>query len=114
MGKLLCSAGTGMVARARMSPSVQVAVASSLMLGGAFCAPALAQTQQSQAVEPLQEIVVTAEKRAGTVQDTAISMTALSGEQMSQFGITSVEQLMGVMPGISRRLSGVPSAMSLP
>jgi iron complex outermembrane recepter protein len=106
MGKLLCSAGTGVAARARMSP-IGVAVASSLMVGAAVCAPALAQTQaQPQAVEPLQEIVVTAEKRAGTVQDTAISMTALSGEQLTQFGLTSVEQLMGVMPGISQKNAG--------
>jgi outer membrane receptor protein involved in Fe transport len=108
MGKLLCSASTGMAARVRMSSPVRVAVALSLIAASTVCAPALAQTQtpQSQAVEPLQEIVVTAEKRAGTVQDTAISMTALSGEQMSQFGITSVEQLMGVMPGISQKNAG--------
>jgi iron complex outermembrane recepter protein len=108
MGKLLCSAGTGVAAGARMSP-IGVAVASSLIVGAAVCAPGLAQAQtqaQPQAVEPLQEIVVTAEKRAGTVQDTAISMTALSGDQLSQFGITSVEGLMGIMPGISQKNAG--------
>ncbi len=54
----------------------------------------------------LEEIVVTAEKRDSTVQATAISMTALSGEDLSQQNITTVEDLIGKVPGISLRTAG--------
>jgi iron complex outermembrane receptor protein len=38
----------------------------------------------SERGDALEEIVVTAEKRTSTVQDTPISMTALSGELLQQ------------------------------
>jgi iron complex outermembrane recepter protein len=54
----------------------------------------------------LEEIVVTAEKRNSTVQDTAISMTAISGDELAREGTQTVEQLVGVVPGVSMRTSG--------
>ncbi len=54
----------------------------------------------------LDEIVVTAEKRNATVQDTSISMTALSGDQLIAQGITSVEDIAAKVPGISMRTAG--------
>jgi outer membrane receptor protein involved in Fe transport len=54
----------------------------------------------------LEEIVVTAEKRDSTVQATAISMTALSGEQLQAQGITTVEDVAAKVPGISIRTAG--------
>ncbi len=54
----------------------------------------------------LEEIVVTAEKRASTVQDTAISMTALSETQLQQAGITGMAGIAQVVPGISMRTAG--------
>jgi outer membrane receptor protein involved in Fe transport len=54
----------------------------------------------------LQEIVVTAEKRTSTVQDTPISMTALSGDQMQQLGITTLNDVIAEVPGISVRTAG--------
>jgi len=54
----------------------------------------------------LQEIVVTAEKRVSTVQDTPIAMTALSGAQMRQLGITSLNDVIQEVPGISVRTAG--------
>jgi outer membrane receptor protein involved in Fe transport len=53
-----------------------------------------------------EEIVVTAEKRNSTVLKTPISMTALSGAQLQAQGITSVEQMVGEVPGISMRSAG--------
>jgi iron complex outermembrane receptor protein len=47
----------------------------------------------------LEEIVVTAEKRNSTVQDTPISMTALSGDQLLSQGITTVEDIAPQDPG---------------
>ena len=60
-------------------------------------------TERSDALE---EIVVTAEKRASTVQDTPISMTALSGDLMQQEGITDLSGVIQAVPGISMRTAG--------
>jgi iron complex outermembrane recepter protein len=54
----------------------------------------------------LDEIVVTAEKRSSTIQDTAISMSALSGDQMQQQGISGISGIVQSIPGISMRTSG--------
>jgi iron complex outermembrane recepter protein len=79
------------------------------LIGGAvvglFAATTAAATAADQP-DQLVEIVVTAEKRASTVQDTPISMTALSGEQLETRGISSVEALAGAVPGVSMRTAG--------
>ena len=54
----------------------------------------------------LEEIVVTAEKRESTVQATPISMTALSGSDLAEQNIGSVQDLVGAIPGISLRTAG--------
>jgi iron complex outermembrane recepter protein len=67
--------------------------------------PALAATGTA-ASDELEEVVVTAEKRESTVQETAISMTALSGTQLEAQGHDTVEELVGTVPGISTRSAG--------
>ena len=54
----------------------------------------------------LEEIVVTAEKRASTVQDTAISITAVSGADLAERGIVDFSTLASETPGISMRDNG--------
>jgi outer membrane receptor protein involved in Fe transport len=54
----------------------------------------------------LEEIVVTAEKRASTVQDTAISITAVSGADLAERGIVDFATLAAETPGISMRDNG--------
>ncbi len=54
----------------------------------------------------LEEIVVTAEKRDSTVQATAISMTAITGESLAEQDIVNVEDLVGKTPGVSMRTAG--------
>jgi outer membrane receptor protein involved in Fe transport len=56
--------------------------------------------------DTLAEVVVTAEKRESTVQQTAISMTALSGAQLQNQNIASVEDLAASVPGVSMRTAG--------
>ena len=56
--------------------------------------------------DALEEIVVTAEKRTSTVQDTPISMTAMSGDLMQQEGITDISGIIQAVPGISQRTAG--------
>ena len=60
----------------------------------------------AEEVGALDEIVVTAEKRASTVQDTAISMTAVSAAQLEQAGISGLAAMTQSVPGISMRSAG--------
>ena len=71
----------------------------------ALAAPATANSGADNS-GGLDEIVVTAEKRNSTVQDTAISMTALSGDQLLSQGINTVEDIAAKVPGISIRTAG--------
>ena len=54
----------------------------------------------------LDEIVVTAQKRASTVQTTPISITAVSGEDLQARGITSLASLAQGTPGVSLKTEG--------
>jgi len=54
----------------------------------------------------LQEVTVTAEKFNSTVQNTPFSITALTGEQLQEAGITTVEDMVRDVPGLSMRTAG--------
>jgi iron complex outermembrane receptor protein len=78
--------------------------------GHAFAADAAAGPA-SPATEPVEdkgltEVVITAEKRESTVQQTAISMSALSAESLQNQGISSIEELAAAVPGVSMRTAG--------
>jgi iron complex outermembrane receptor protein len=52
------------------------------------------------------EIVVTAQKRASTVQETPISISAVSGDELQGRGITDVTSLAQSTPGVSLKSEG--------
>jgi len=54
----------------------------------------------------LAEVVVTAEKVKSTIQETPISLSALSGSQLTDSGVTSVVQIAHDVPGLSMRSAG--------
>jgi iron complex outermembrane receptor protein len=66
------------------------------------CSGVLAQ----QPADTLQEIVVTAEKRTSTVQDTPISITAVTGKDIEARGLADFTALAQTVPGISMKSSG--------
>jgi outer membrane receptor protein involved in Fe transport len=66
---------------------------------------ALAQQSRSDSTQ-LEEIVVTAEKRETTAEDTPISLTAVSGTDIQDRGATDLATLMESVPGVSVRTSG--------
>ena len=82
------------------------------VLAGAVCAAAAADAQTTAATAGpagdagLAEIIVTAEKRSSTIQDTPISISALSGEQLQQQGIEGIAGVVQSVPGLSMRTSG--------
>ena len=65
-------------------------------------------TGESEA--PLEEVVVTAQKRSERLLDVPLSVTAASGDQLARQGITSPTDLERVVPGFSyqQSSSGVP------
>ncbi len=73
-------------------------------LADAIAAEPAATTAPDEA--GLQEITVTAEKFNSTIQNTPISMSALSGDQLQAEGITSVEDVAREIPGLSMRSAG--------
>jgi iron complex outermembrane receptor protein len=54
----------------------------------------------------LAEIVVTAEKYTSTIQNTPISISAVTGDQLIAAGITTVEDVAHFVPGLSMRSGG--------
>jgi len=66
-------------------------------------APALAQTADSEG--GLDVIIVTAQKREQSVQDVPIAVTAISGETLQANRITNVNDLGGLAPGVTTRVS---------
>ena len=75
--------------------------ASLVMLG--WCAAPSAQTASSQTgdavSEALPEVVVTAERRKTDPQVTPISATVLSGVQLADAGVTTIDSLQFITPG---------------
>jgi iron complex outermembrane recepter protein len=79
-----------------------------LWLAPAFARAADAESGAAAPAETmaLEEITVTAEKRASTVQDTPISITAVSGADLAARGIEDFASLASETPGISMRQNG--------
>jgi outer membrane receptor protein involved in Fe transport len=77
--------------------------AAALAASPAWAVDALPQAHPDDSLE---EIIVTAEKRQSTVQDTPISITALSGDQLDARGIDTIEQVVQQVPGLSMRSAG--------
>ena len=73
----------------------------------AVASPALAQTSGAPASGgPIDEIIVTATKRAESVQDVSLSVTALDEERLQLAGIDDVSRLELVVPGVNFAFAG--------
>ena len=109
MSKALCAADTARF----FGASLVFAILGTASLCGPAMADPAAPASTGAAVPAakstggeLEEIIVTAEKRESTVQATAIAMTALSAGDLSEQNITSIQDLVGAIPGISLRTAG--------
>src|ERR1700676_1895814 len=68
-----------------------------------YCADwavALAATSEDTGLE---EITVTAERFVSTIQNTPISISALSGDQLAAAGLTRIQDIVHEVPGLSMR-----------
>jgi iron complex outermembrane receptor protein len=81
-----------------------VAIAALLAATSATAQDASASRSKSVALE---EIVVTAQRRAERLEDVPISITAASGETLKAAGITSVEDITQIAPGVQMGRTGI-------
>ena len=104
------SAGAGAVGYSTQSQShrvrsIWVAAGRGVLLALSL-APLATQVSAAPAATEgtgLAEVVVTAEKFKSTVQDTPISLSAVSGDALNAAGITRIEDLAHSVPGLSMR-----------
>jgi outer membrane receptor protein involved in Fe transport len=77
-------------------------------IGGLFSFRASADTATASegGASSLDEIVVTAQKRVSTVQDTPISITAVTGDDLAARGVASLASLAQGTPGVSLKTEG--------
>jgi iron complex outermembrane receptor protein len=72
----------------------------SRLVAAAVAAIAVAAPLSAAENDVLEEVVVTAEKRSSTVQDTPISIAAFSGDELEAAGISSTDALSNLTPGL--------------
>ena len=77
-----------------------------VVLAMVYAEGALATEAASDESGGLEEITVTAEKFTSTIQNTPISISALSGDQLTAAGLTRIEDIAHEIPGLSMRSAG--------
>ncbi len=73
----------------------------SLAVSGAFLLPAPAVLQAQDETRVLEEIIVTASRRAQGVQDIPFNVSSLSGDELAEAGITRPEDLAKRIAGVT-------------
>ncbi len=90
----------------------RAAVATLALVAPWLTAAALAQEAAEAAPDALADIIVTAQKRAESLQDTPLAVSALDAEAIQQRGITNVANLGSAAPNLV--ISETPSATANP
>jgi iron complex outermembrane recepter protein len=80
----------------------------SLTCAAGFTAAAEATVAAAEAADTsgLEEVTVTAERYKSTIQDTPISISALTGDQLTAAGLTRIQDIAHEIPGLSTRSAG--------
>ena len=77
------------------SKAVLAATSLALLPIGAIRTPALAQEVI------LEEIIVTARKREESLFDIPVAITAITGEQIENFGLNDLQDVAKIVPGLT-------------
>jgi iron complex outermembrane receptor protein len=75
-------------------------MAVALCLGASHAYAAAAAAPAAETTTNVEELIVTAEKRAERLQDVPVAITAFSAEQRSLIGIESIQDLTNFTPGL--------------
>jgi iron complex outermembrane receptor protein len=71
------------------------------VLSAAIACACAIQVQAQQVSSLMEEIIVTSQKREQTLQDTPLAITAFTGDQMSDLGIVSIQDIANFTPSMS-------------
>jgi iron complex outermembrane recepter protein len=91
-------------------------LASALIVGGAgsaFGDPAAPSTSPTDEGRTLEEVIVTATKHAETLSKAPIAMSALSGEQLQQAGISDVQGLNAALPDVQVQTTALENSIQV-
>ena len=92
-------------------------VAQLIAMGASGVAIASEEIDSNKAMSTLEEIVVTARKRAESLQDTPLSISAFTGENMESRGFTDISQIADFTPNMqfdfSAPITGSSNAASI-
>src|SRR5262245_22070960 len=82
------------------------------------CAPAIAAdaagtSTAEQGSPALEEVVITAERREASAQKSAISVSVLTGDQLSASGVVNTVTLLDKVPGLDMTHANITSNLSL-
>ena len=88
--------------RNQLTKSISMALAGTVV-AATVVAPAQAQDDDSALLE---EVIVTAQKRAQNLQDVAISIQVLGNQQLENLNVRSFEDFIDFMPTVSYTTAG--------
>ena len=94
--------------------SASLALASlitALVMGQVGTANAEEQSAPDEQGAYLEEIIVTANKREQSMQDVSVSITSITGDTMSRFGVRDFNDYINLVPGLSTSQRSAASAV---
>ena len=68
---------------------------------GVFLVPPAGAQESLEGLVPLEEVIVTAQKREQSIQDVPIAMSAFTGDAMKTLGVTNASDLVNITPGFA-------------
>ncbi len=88
------------------SPFVHKAMPLAIAMALGASAQAVALQADSADSKQIEEVIVTATKRAADIQDVSVAVTAVSGDQLKLGGVDDLTRLDGLVPGMQFGQSG--------
>jgi iron complex outermembrane receptor protein len=112
---------TGSRGRGRADTALRAAAAAFVALVMAIAAEVPAQQEPSPAAQPsarersrgIEEVVITAQKREETLQEAALSVSALGTAEIERFGVSNTENIGDYIPGIQVHRNGNGTATQI-
>lgn len=83
------------------TPLRSLLCAATALTGFALALPAMAQDAPATDAGTVEEVIITARKKAESLQDTPVTVTVFSGEKLQEEGITDFQKLADATPGVT-------------
>ncbi|MFY8350555.1 TonB-dependent receptor [Pseudoalteromonas sp. SSM20] len=83
------------------------------VLTGLFISPNVQAASNDQATKEMESIQITASRRATSIEDTGMSVSAVSGESLEQLGATNFADFIRTVPGLNFSESAAPGTQDI-